>query len=280
MKLMNAKELIEDAYRNNYSVAAMNANGATYDIARAIIESADEEDLPVIIQAYEHNINYRGYEYFVLLVKHLAENSKVPYAITLDHGNSIKSIMQAVKAGFTGVMMDNTEYTLEENIKRTQELIKYVKPVGVSVEAEVGHMAQAEKPEAGTFKSDIREVEIFLNEVDADLLAVSVGTSHGYYKEQKMIDFDLIKKIHAMTGIPLVMHGTCGIPLELITKLVKCGMRKINFGEAFRMNYIKYFNELSTGINHKGHAWKVMEEVKNRLKADIKAIFKAINKGL
>jgi len=277
---MNAKELIEDAYKNNYSVAAMNANGATYDIARAIIESANEEDLPVIIQAYEHNINYRGYEYFVLLIKHLAKNSRVPYAITLDHGNSLKSIMQAVRAGFTGVMMDNTEYTLEDNIKRIQDLIKYVKPIGVSVEAEVGHMAQAEKPEDGTFKSDIREVEIFLNEVDADLLAVSVGTSHGYYKEQKMIDFDLIKKIHAMTCTPLVMHGTCGIPLELITKLVQCGMRKINFGEAFRMNYIKYFNELSTGINHKGHAWKVTEEVKNKLKRDMKAILKAINKGL
>ncbi len=280
MKLMNAKELIEDAYNNNYSVAAMNANGATYDIARAVIETANEEDLPVIIQAYEHNINYRGYEYFVLLIKHLAENGKVPYAITLDHGNSIKSIMQAVKAGFTGVMMDNTGYSLADNIKRIQDLIKYVRPVGVSVEAEVGHMAQAEKLEDGTFKSDIREVKIFLNEADADLLAVSVGTSHGYYKEQKMIDFDLIKKIHAMTGTPLVMHGTCGIPLDLITKLVECGMRKINFGEAFRMNYIKYFNELSTQIDHKGHAWKVTEEVKNMLKTDMKAIFKAINKGL
>jgi len=280
MKLLNCKEIIEDAYKNHYAVAAMNANGATYDIARAILEAAEEMDSPVIIQSYEHNIGYRGFSYFVKQINHLAENINVPYAISLDHGNSVETIMQAVKAGFTGVMMDNGTYSLDENINRTSELIKYLRPLNVSVEAEVGHMAQAEELEKGTFKSDLNDITKFTKNVDVDLLAISVGTSHGEHELQKDIDYDLIKKVNKSTDVPLVMHGTCGIPLDLITKVVQSGMKKINFGEAFRINFIKYFNEVSQQINHKGHAWVVMEEVKNRLKEDMKEIFKAINAGL
>ena len=78
MEPINIRDLLKDAQKNNYAIAAINANGATYDIARAILEGANDEKVPVIIQAYEHNMEYRGYEYFVLMVKHLARDLQVP----------------------------------------------------------------------------------------------------------------------------------------------------------------------------------------------------------
>ncbi len=273
MKL-SVQEIFQDSTRNNYAVAAVNANGATYDIARAAFEAARECDIPIIIQAYEHNIKYRGLNYFVTMVDFLGEEFKVPYTVFLDHGCSIDVCMQAARAGFTGVMIDNEGKSLEENIDVCNEMIKYLHPMGVSLEAEIGQMAQQEALEKGTALSEKSDVEKFLNCVDVDLLAISVGTSHGIHKNQDdNINYDLIREIRTLTDIPLVQHGTNGVSLDALRKLVEAGMQKINFGEDFRLNYIKYYNQYSQELNHSGHTWKIMEAVKERLKKDMMDIF-------
>jgi fructose/tagatose bisphosphate aldolase len=116
----------------------------------------------------------------------------------------------------------------------------------------------------------------FVSEVDVDMLAVSVGTTHGVYEKQTEIDFALLKEIRSQISIPLVQHGTCGISLGDVSELVKCGMNKVNFGEPFRFNYIKYFNELTDSMEHLWHPWRIMREVKNKLKADMKEIISAL----
>lgn len=275
MEPISIRDILKDAQKNNYAIAAINANGATYDIARAILEGANEEKVPVIIQAYEHNMEYRGYEYFVMMVRHLARDMQVPFAINLDHGTESKTIMTAVRAGFTGVMIDNSNTSLDENISRTNELLKFMRPIGVSVEAEVGHMAQQEHLERGTSKTAVADVKKFLAAVDVDTLAISVGTSHGIHERQDAIDFDLIRQVRKMTEVPLVMHGTCGVSLENVSNAARAGMRKINFGEGIRMNYIRYFNETTQSLNHQGHVWKIMRAVKDQLKGDIRNIIRA-----
>ena len=108
------------------------------------------------------------------------------------------------------------------------------------------------------------------------MLAVSIGTAHGVYQRQEKIDFDLLKRLRSSLNIPLVQHGTGGISLENLGKLSKSGMAKINFGEPFRYNYIRYFNQLSDEMEHLWHPWKIMQEVRDRLKNDTEKLIIAL----
>ena len=277
MKLCNAKTLCDQAAEKGFGIPALNNNGGTYDIARAILEAAEELQSPLIIQCYGPNLEYRGFDYAGQLIRTLAADSTIPMAIALDHGKTPASVMRAVRAGFTHVMIDYAHDPLEQNARGTQQIIDFVRPLGISVEAEIGNIiksSDASGQRAATVS--LAEVKQFTSLVDVDLLAVAVGTTHGIFKEQKGIDFKLISKIAATTRVPLVQHGTCGVSLEDITRCVKAGMTKINFGEGLRMNYIRYFNEFSQTLNHEHHVWRIARACKDKLKEDIKQIIRAV----
>ena len=275
MKIYNARDMIEDARQQGYAVPAINANGATYDLARAILEAANELRSPIIIQAYEANIAYRGYDYFVLLVKHLMEDIDIPVCISLDHGKSIESVMRAARAGFSHVMFDYASHPIEENIEKTNLVVELMRPLGISVEAEIGNIFISNDGSTAPVTS-IEDIKTFREHTDVDLLAVGVGTTHGIFEHQDTIDFEQIKKVRAILDKPMVLHGTCGVTMEDISRCVECGMNKINFGEAIRMNYIRYFNQLSQEMDHGGHAWKIMQAAKDLIKEDVKTIIRAV----
>ena len=277
MKLYNAKHLCDQAAAKGFGIPALNNNGGTYDIGRAIIEASEELQSPLIIQCYEPNLEYRGFDYAGQLIRFLAADTTIPVAIALDHGKTPVSVMRAVKAGFTHVMIDYAHEPIEQNARGTQDIINLVRPLGISVEAEVGNIiksSDASDQRAPTVS--IEDVKAFTARVDVDLLAVAVGTTHGIFKEQHGIDFDLISRIARVTRVPLVLHGTCGVSLADITRSVKAGMTKINFGEGLRMNYIRYFNELSQTLNHEHHVWRIARAAKDKVKEDIKAIIRAV----
>src|ERR1700759_520556 len=106
MPLTDTASLVASARRDRYAVVQINTNGGTYDITRAIIESAEEENAPVILGAYEANLQYRGYEYAGMQMRFFAERAKVPVAIHLDHGSSVDACRKAIDVGFTSVMID------------------------------------------------------------------------------------------------------------------------------------------------------------------------------
>jgi len=277
MKLVNAKYICDIAAAKGFGVPALNNNGGNYDIGRAIIESAQELQSPLIIQCYEPNLEYCGYDYAGMLIKFLAADTTIPMAIALDHGKTPESVFRAVKAGFTHVMIDYADKPLAKNVRGTQEIIDIVRPLGVSVEAEIGHIIiSSDKSGARAPKVSVEEAVEFTSQVDVDLLAVAVGSTHGIFKKQSGLDFKLVSKIHAAVKPPLVQHGTCGISMSDISKVVKAGMTKINFGEGLRMNYIQYFNELSKTLDHGHHAWRIARAAKDRLKQDIKEIIRAV----
>ena len=277
MKLYNAKHLCDQAAAKGFGIPALNNNGGTYDIGCAIIEACEELQSPLIIQCYEPNLEYRGFDYAGQLIKFLAADSTIPMAIALDHGKTPVSVMRAVKAGFTHVMIDYADKPLEQNVRGTQEIINLVRPLGISVEAEIGHIiksSDASNQRAATVS--VAEAEEFTSKVDVDLLAVAVGTTHGIFKEQHGIDLGLISKIRSAVKPPLVLHGTCGVSMTDISRSVKAGMTKINFGEGLRMNYIRYFNEFTQTLNHEHHVWRIARAAKDRLKEDIKEIIRAV----
>jgi fructose-bisphosphate aldolase, class II len=292
VKFISTKPLVNAAKEGGYAIPALNANGATYDIARAALEAAQEMKSPLILQAYEPNLEYRGFEYFVKLADILCDELgiTVPVALQIDHGHSFETAVRAMKAGFTSFMFDASHDPLEENIAKTRKVVEVAKVLGVSIEAEVGYVKGnepkkekqigripvEEKPLIPPAKTEIAEAVRFVEQVDVDMLAVSVGTTHGVYQQQTEIDFELLKTLRSKIDIPLVQHGTCGISMGDVSKLVKHGMNKVNFGEAFRFNYIKYFNELTDTMEHQWHAWRIMREVKNRIKEDMKEIIGAV----
>jgi tagatose 1,6-diphosphate aldolase GatY/KbaY len=109
-----------------------------------------------------------------------------------------------------------------------------------------------------------------------DMLAVSIGTIHGVYETQDALDFDRLAEIRGAISVPLVQHGTSGISLKNAGLLARAGMAKVNYGEPFRYDYIRHFVSLSDEMQHLWHPWRIMEEVKNRLRADMEAIIEAL----
>src|SRR5688572_2731497 len=140
MPLIDAATLVRQAHKQRYCVVQINTNGGTYDITRAIIEAAEQERAPVILGAYESNLQYRGYEYAAMQMRFFAERASVPVAVHLDHGGSADSCHKAIEAGFTSVMIDGSHLPIDENIELTEKVVAMAKPRGVSVEAEVGEL--------------------------------------------------------------------------------------------------------------------------------------------
>lgn len=277
MKLVNAKYLCDLAATKGFGIPALNNNGGSYDVGRAIIEAAQELDSPLIIAEYEPNIEYRGYDWAGTVIKHLAAETTIPICIALDHGKTPQSIMRAVRAGFTHVMIDYADKPLDENAKGTQQIIDIVRPLGISVEAEIGHIVKSSDAAGHSIsKVTVEEAKEFASKVDVDLLAIANGSMHGIFKEQHGMDFDLMAKVHAAVKPPLVQHGTNGISMADITRCVKSGMTKINFGESLRMNYISYFNELTKTLNHEHHVWRIARAAKDKLKDHVKDIIRAV----
>ncbi|RKD23637.1 fructose-bisphosphate aldolase, class II [Caminicella sporogenes DSM 14501] len=237
--LVTGKAILKHAHENGYAVGAFNVN--TMEQVQAIIEAAEETKSPVIIQASQGGLKYAGVEYIAAMVKTAAEKASVPVALHLDHGTDFKQIMLCLRNGFTSVMIDGSHYELEENIKKTKQIVEMAHAVGVSVEAELGKIGGTEDDisvdEKDATFTDPDEAERFVKETEVDYLAIAVGTAHGPYKGEPKIDFDRIKTIKERLDMPLVLHGSSGVPEESIKKAVSLGINKINIDTDIRMAF-------------------------------------------
>lgn len=237
--LVTGKELLLDAQKNGYAVGAFNINNM--EIVQAIIEAAEETNSPVILQASQGGIKYAGIEYIAALGKVAGRKAKVPVALHLDHGTDFDQVMLCIRHGFTSVMIDGSRFPLEENIAYTKKVIEVAKAVGVSVEAELGKIGGTEdhitvSDKDATF-TDPEEALRFVNETDVDFLAIAVGTAHGVYKGEPKLDFDRIEAIKNKVGIPLVLHGSSGVPEEAIKRAIPLGICKINIDTDLRIAF-------------------------------------------
>jgi ketose-bisphosphate aldolase len=277
MRLINPARLVQTAFEEGYAVPAFNTNGGSYDITRAAVEAAGEMGSPLILQTYEGNLPYRGPRHSAEIARFLAAEATVPVALALDHGHTLESCREVLEAGYTAIMFDGSEGTLEENIAGSKKARRLADQFGAALEAEVGHLhTPGEDPDAMPPKTDPDEAAAFLAEVGVDYLAVAIGTRHGLWKEQKDIDFELLGRLRDRCNVPLVQHGTGGVSLDDLARLAKSGIAKANFGEVFRAPYIDYFLEIEKAIDHAGHPWKIQQKVMERLKEDMKAIIAAL----
>jgi len=246
MPLVTVAELLKEAEKGGYAVGAFNCNNM--EIVQAIIEAAEKEKAPVIIQASQGAIKYAGIEYITVMSKLAAERASVPVALHLDHGTSFEQVMKCIRYGFTSVMIDGSKLPFEENIALTKKVVDVARAVGVSVEAELGKIGGTEDDisvsEREAFFTDPEEAKVFVERTGVDSLAVAIGTAHGQYKGEPKLDFDRLKKIRELTNIPIVLHGSSGVPDDSLRKAIELGVRKVNIDTNIREAFVWKMREV------------------------------------
>lgn len=240
MSLVSMAQLLLDAQQGQYAVGAFNCNNM--EIVQAIVSAAEAEKSPVIVQASQGAIKYAGIEYIAAMTRLAAEKASVPVALHLDHGTSFAQIMSCVRNSFTSVMIDGSKLPLEENIALTNKVIEAVRPLGISVEAELGKIGGTEDDitvsEKEALFTDPAEAERFVSETKVDALAIAIGTAHGQYKGVPELDFQRLTEIRRRVNVPIVLHGSSGVPDEAIQKAISLGVCKVNIDTNIREAFV------------------------------------------
>lgn len=240
--LVNMNGILKDAVQDNKSVAAFNVFG--YEDARAVIDAAEECNAPVILMTNRDAVEFMDIRYFAKLFGEMARDAKVPVCIHLDHAKDYELIVKAIKSGYTSVMYDGSQLSLEENIKNTKEIVKLAKACNVSTEAEIGSVAYSDKALGGkSIYTEPEEAEEFARETKIDALAVAIGTLHRMEVQEAVIQYDRLEKIIKLTDTPIVIHGSTGVKDEDLQKLTKYNVGKVNIGTALRMAFAKSLRE-------------------------------------
>lgn len=268
---VSMKGMLARANEGNYAVMAINC--FNIETARAVIEAAQEERAPIIVNiVQEHMVNHCDSELIAPVVKMLAQRASVEVALNFDHGEEVLLLKKALRDGYSSVMVDASRYDLEGNINMTRGIVEFAQQFDASVEGEIGCMGGTE----GTYtndemKTDPAQAKRFADETGIDALAISFGSSHGNYPEGYVpeFDFERLKEIKELTKMPLVLHGGSGSGDENIKKCVQYGINKINVGCDFmnaNTESIKRHLEKDPDINY----WVMMNQVEKESKEIVK----------
>lgn len=224
------KRLLAHAEKENYTVLAPNV--FNLESLLAVIEAAEAEQSPVIIAIGESRMkDEKLQQYLPVIARDLAEHASVPVGINLDHGKGYHELILSIQKGFSSVMIDASMCPYEENVARTKEIVKIAHELGISVEAEIGHVGMGEDYTDEGAAGGLTEPEAarkFAEETEVDALAVAVGTAHGVYRGTPKLDFERLERIHSLVDVPLVLHGGSGTGMENLKKAGKLGIRKLN----------------------------------------------------
>lgn len=223
--MVNASYLLTNAQKKGYAVPSYNINNLEW--TKYVLEACNNDNSPVILAVTEKTVNYLGsckiiYNMVKSLISEL--NIKVPVVLHLDHGTSFESCKMAIDAGFTSVMIDASKLSLEQNVNITNQVIEYAKAHDVSVEAEIGTLADEE----GDGQTTLDMASLFVSRTNVDFLAPAIGNKHGIYKKDPTLNFELLGAICKEVRIPLVLHGSSGLDDNKIKTAIFCGVSKIN----------------------------------------------------
>lgn len=254
--LMNTKELLQTAYENNFAVGSFNV--ANSEFVKVVIEAAEEQNAPAIIQIHPNEIELVGDD-FAKYVVEACKNTFVPIAIHLDHGATVQDVQRAIKNGYTSVMIDASHASFEDNMAITKKIVELAHAVNVSVEAELGTIGSNEGSSEGgadqILYTDPEDAKTFVENTGIDILAVAIGTSHGQYKHhgKPELKIDLLEEINQQVDIPLVLHGGSDNKDEEIRQTYQHGVAKINLSTDMKN---AFFKEMRTFLTENPGAYE------------------------
>lgn len=267
MPRLSGKVLFEKA--NEFGFAIGGFNFSNMEFLKAILEAAQEEEAPVFLQTTESAIRYAGIELLSGMVRAVEENYRVPFALHLDHGRSVETVLLTIRYGYTSVMIDCSDRPYEENLEITRRVVSLCAPLGISVEAELGRLAGVEDgvESVEDVLVDPLKAKEFALRTGIDALAPAIGTAHGAFKfkGEARLDLERLRKVKELTNLPLVLHGASGVyyeyvneinryggeikgakgvPDEEVRKAVELGINKVNTDTDLRLAFISTLRRL------------------------------------
>lgn len=274
MSLVTSKELLLKAQKGKYAVGAFNVENM--EMVQAVILAAEELSAPVILQTTPSTLRYASPEMFHAMVKVAAQRAEVPVCLHLDHGSSYELAVSCINSGYTSVMIDGSAEDFNKNVEKTKQVVGYAKVKGIPVEAELGKVGGKEddlEQEADT-NTNPEEAKEFVNQTGIDSLAIAIGTAHGFYQGEPVLDKLRISEVTSLVSIPLVLHGSSGLSDEDVRECVERGMCKVNFATELRAAYTNAIKDVIANdpgvydpkVFGKAGIKAVKEQVKLRIK--------------
>lgn len=244
MEFVSPSGLLRNACKYRYAVPGFLAHPPNFEHVKSILEAAQEEDSPVILQGNEEGFNYTGLDYFTATSKILAREVSVPVVLHLDHGSSFELAMKCIHNGFSSVMIDGSSLPFDKNIEFTKKVVQAAHALEVPVEAELGELpgqwqrgvwreetTDSAKQASNTLMTTPEDAALFCDETGVDALAISIGTGHGV---EAKIDFDRLREIAKKVDAFLVLHGGSGVPDDALKKSIETGISKVTYWTAMR----------------------------------------------
>ena len=309
MPLVTTKEMFEKSMNEGFAIGAFNVNNM--EIIQAIVDAAQEENSPVILQASSSAIKYARPTYLKKMVEAAVEETNIPIVLHLDHGPDFETCKACIDAGFTSIMIDGSKFSFEENVAITKKVVDYAHERGVVVEAELGKLAGIEDDvnvsENDAKYTDPEQAKEFVEKTGCDSLAIAIGTSHGAYKfkGEAKLRFDILAQIkEKIPNTPIVLHGAStvipelvamcnenggnipgakGVPDEILNEASKSGVSKINVDTDLRLAMTgairKVLKEDPSVFDPRKYLTPARELIKETVKHKIKDVFGSSNKA-
>lgn len=264
--LVSMKEILDRANQEGYGVLAPNVF-SEFD-ARAYLEIAEDLKAPIILDvamSCTPDLIFLGQ-----ILRGLCQKCSIPVAVNLDHGKDFSQVMKAVRGGFTSVMIDGSSLEYEQNVKCVKQVVDAVSLLGITVEAELGHVGQgADYKNRKKTLTDPEQAKDYINRTGIDALAVAIGTAHGAYKGTPELDFERLQEIKELTRFPLVLHGSSGTGDKNLNRACKMGINKVNVcNELLWLTYQKLKEADLSGDN----AYELWNVVSDNLKSRVKEL--------
>jgi tagatose 1,6-diphosphate aldolase GatY/KbaY len=232
MPLVKAGSLLQNAQAGEYAVGAFNVENL--EMAQGVVAAAERMGAPVIVQTTPGTLRYAPPEAFAGMVRALAEAAVVPVALHLDHGHAFELAERAVAAGYTSIMIDGSTLPYEQNLALTRRVVSMA--TGLPVEAELGTVGGKEDDHAAQVQyTDPAMARDFARDTGIASFAVAIGTAHGVYKGEPKLDLDRLSAIREAVAVPLVLHGTSGVPAAQVRACIRRGICKVNYATELRI---------------------------------------------
>lgn len=243
MPLTTSRFILKKAQKGHYAVGAFNAENM--EMVQAIISAAEKLNAPVMIQTTPGTVRYASLELYLANVRAAANSAKVPVVMHLDHGDCFSLAMQALRAGYTSIMIDGSKEIFKKNVELTKSVVEACKPSGIPVEGELGRVGGKEDDteSSGTGYTDPEEAVEFVERTGVSSLAVGVGTAHGVYSATPVLNTELIGVLRKRISVPMVLHGASGLSVEAVQECVRRGICKVNFATELRIAYTRSVKE-------------------------------------
>lgn len=227
MPLTPTADLLDAAVAGGTGLGALNV--VHLETAEALVAAAEQAGRPVVLQVSQNCVAYHGaLEPLALACLELARGSAAPVAVHLDHAEDEDLARAAVDLGFGSVMFDGSTLEYAENVAATARVVAHARAAGVAVEAELGRIGGKDGAHAPGVRTDPGEAASFVAATGVDALAVAVGSSHAMTERTAALDLDLIGALRDALDVPLVLHGSSGVPDDVLAAAIRAGMTKIN----------------------------------------------------